>query len=111
MRMRAPAAPDLGSGDSNRSFGAASTRSRAHRPCCPRASRKCVTMFGDESFDCERGPPRDFLDKIVGAGEHAIRMIDGDLAEVLHQELATGPARDAVGLGIQRPGIVARRSS
>ena len=35
------------------------------------------------------------------AREHPVRVVDGDLAQVLHQELAAGPAGNPVGFGIK----------
>ena len=47
------------------------------------------------------GGPSDLFDEIVGPGEHPVRVVDGDLAQVLHQELAAGPAGNPVGFGIK----------
>ena len=60
-----------------------------------------VAMLGYESFNGERGPSPDLFDEIVGPGEHPVRVVDGDLAQVLHQELAAGPAGIPVGFGIK----------
>ena len=60
-----------------------------------------VAMLGYESFNGERGPSPDLFDEIVGPGEHPVRVVDGDLAQVLHQELAAGPAGNPVGFGIK----------
>ena len=47
-------------------------------------------------------------DEVIGAGEHAVGMVDGDLAQMLHQELAARSTRDAIGLGIERTSVIAR---
>ena len=60
-----------------------------------------VAMLGYESFNGERGPSPDLFDEIVGPGEHPVRVVDGDLAQVLHQELAAGPAGNPVGFGVK----------
>jgi hypothetical protein len=60
-----------------------------------------VAMLGYESFNGERGPSPDLFDEIVGPGEHPVRVVDGDLAQVLHQELAAGSASNPVGFGIK----------
>ncbi len=58
-------------------------------------------MLGHKGFDGERGSSPDLFDEIVGPGEHPVRVVDGDLAQVLHQELAAGPAGNPVGFGIK----------
>jgi hypothetical protein len=60
-----------------------------------------VAMLGYESFNGERGPSPDLFDEIVSPGEHPVRVVDGDLSQVLHQELAAGPAGNTVGFGIK----------
>jgi len=50
-------------------------------------------------------------DEVIGAGEHAVGMVDGDLAQMLHQELAARSTRDAISLGIERTSVIARRPS
>jgi len=68
-------------------------------------------MLGDESFDCKRRLPSDRFNEFVGSGEYSVGMVDGDLPQVLHQELAARPARNPIGLRIERPRVVTRRPS
>lgn len=69
--------------------------SAARRSCKSRA------VLGDKGFDRLRWPAADPLDEIVGSREHAIGMVDGDLTQMLDQELAAWPTDDAIGLGIE----------
>src|SRR5690348_265107 len=65
-------------------------------------------MLGNESLDRQRRPTADPVDQIVGSGEHTVGVIDGNLSQMLHQELAAGSAGNSVGLGIERTRVVAR---
>src|SRR5579883_2205691 len=86
-------------------------RPRWHDTALPTPLYKGVAVFGNESFDGERRPATNLFDKIVGSCEHSIGMIDRDLPQMLHKELAAGLARDPVGLRIERRGIIAGRPS
>src|SRR5713226_2752862 len=66
--------------------------------CSPTESCEDVAMLGDERLDRQRGAAPDRLNEIIGSRKDAVRVIDGDLAEVLHQELAAWPAGDPIGL-------------
>ena len=68
-------------------------------------------MLGDKSLDCKRRLPSDRFNEFVGSGEYSVGMVDGDLPQVLHQELAARPARNPIGLRIERPRVITRRPS
>jgi hypothetical protein len=72
---------------------------------------KGVAMLGDKSLDCKRRLPSDRFNEFVGSGEYSVGMVDGDLPQVLHQELAARRARNPIGLRIERPRVITRRPS
>src|SRR5258708_19357401 len=68
-------------------------------------------MLGDKSLDCKWRLPSDRFNEFVGSGEYSVGMVDGDLPQVLHQELAARPARNRIGLRIEGPRVITRRPS
>ena len=69
---------------------------------------ECVTMLVHKRLNGQWRPAPDRCDEVIGAGEHVVGMVDGDLAQMLHQELAARSTRDAIGLGIERTSVIAR---
>ena len=84
--------------------GAASTQNRddrreriqQHEHHRRLTSRKGVAMLGHKSLDCKRRLPSDRFNELIGSGEYSVGMVDGDLPQVLHQELAARPARNPI---------------
>lgn len=54
------------------------------------ASDESRAMFLDERLERHRRPSADLFDEIVRAGENPVLMIDGDLVEVLEEEVIPG---------------------
>ena len=68
-------------------------------------------MFRDERLNGKRRPSSDLVDQIVGSREDAVRVVDGNFSKMRNEELAAGPARDPIALGIERRGVVTRRTA
>ena len=54
------------------------------------ASDESRAMFLDERLERHRRTAADLFDEIVRAGENPVLMIDGDLVEVLEEEVIPG---------------------